>query len=107
MRRSPPATASSTVYADLEDGEGFRFLAFNPLTGEVLAHGPKAALALAQADLREPHKAILILDAGPAGRNLWKNRTRLPMAQAVIEMLAESWNDQPRFIGNKPEPRLH
>jgi hypothetical protein len=72
--------------------DGFRFLAFNHGTGKILSYGRKAILALAGADLCEPHQAIEILDAGVAGKNLWDRQTPLPLARKVIAMLEAPWN---------------
>jgi hypothetical protein len=86
-------TGSAPGNSDASDmKDSFRFLAFKQRTGEILGHGPRAVFALMQADLLEPKEAIEILDAGVAGRNLWQNRTALPKARLVVDMLAAPWS---------------
>jgi hypothetical protein len=83
---------SAALLVPADHADAYNFLAFNQGTGELLSHAHKAIFALAQADLREPHKPIEILKAGVAGKNLWQNQTPLPLARTVVDMLMAPWN---------------
>lgn len=107
MGRSLLTASSSAMVGASGFDDAFRFLAFDQGTGEILAYGHKAAFALARADLREPHKAIEILNAGVAGRDLWKNQTPLALARMVVDMLADPSNWDSQYGGIRPaQPKL-
>jgi hypothetical protein len=58
----------------------FAFIAFENVSGKVLAHGPSAIDALSRADRIGPNIEIEILGAGQAGAWIWKQN--LPLAEA-------------------------
>ena len=89
MGRSIQTALPLNTSDNADSGDAFCFLAFNQGTGELLAHGHRAVFALARADLRAPHKAIEILNAGVAGPSLWQKQTPLAMARLVLDMLSE------------------
>jgi hypothetical protein len=63
----------------------FAYLAFNSVSGTLLAHGKTAAHAALQADSVAPEATIKIMPAGGAGIEIWKARMTQWEAGAILE----------------------
>jgi hypothetical protein len=70
----------------------FAYLAFNHLSGTLLAHGKTAAYAALQADQVAPEAPLKIILAGAAGLEIW----RAGMTHGEAAVILETENEQAR-----------
>ncbi len=91
-----------------QETDYFKYLAFDDVSWDLLAHGQTAAIAVQAAEEIAPKASIRVLLAGSFGRTIWDRGVQLYLAERALRRAREALEQlRLRKYASKTERIMH